>query len=121
MKKSIVAALSLTVLALTAGIASAAEAANSWTGEVVDMACYLSHGAKGAAHADCAKKCLKNGEPMGLLTSDGDLYLFAADHKDGAPFEALKEMAGGQAKVTGEMAEKSGTKMITVTAAAAVK
>src|SRR5512141_512297 len=30
------------------------------TGEVLDMACYLDHGAHGADHASCAKKCISS-------------------------------------------------------------
>ena len=28
-------------------------------GEVLDMACYLDHGAKGEKHKGCAEKCIK--------------------------------------------------------------
>ncbi len=45
------------------------------TGEIVDLACYLDHGARGMKHQQCALTCLKNGEPMGLLTSEGKVYL----------------------------------------------
>lgn len=82
---------------------------------MVDLACYVSQGAKGADHAGCAKSCVKNGQPMGLLTDDGILVLLAADHRDGEPYEALKDMAGGNAQVTGKLAEKDGMKVVTVT------
>ena len=52
---------------------------------------------------------------MGLLTDDGTLVLLAADHKDGAPFEKLKDLAGEMAEVTGKLAEKDGMKIVTVT------
>lgn len=90
-----------------------------WKGEVVDMACYLSHDAKGPDHAECAKRCVKNGQPMGLLTEDGKVFLLAADHKDGSAFEALKDLAGSDAEVTGMLSDSSGIKMITVTASKA--
>jgi hypothetical protein len=121
MKKTTVVALTVLVLALVvSGIALAADAKAapapaSWKGEIVDIACYSGHGAKGAGHGDCAKKCAKAGQPMGLMTGDGDLYLLAADHSDGKAFEAAKDMAGSEAEVTGTMAEKSGIKVITVT------
>ncbi len=104
------------VVAAALGLAlSAGAEANSWTGEVLDLACYVGNGAKGADHAGCAKSCVKNGQPMGLLTDDGTVVLLAADHKDGAPYEALKDLAGEQAQVTGSLAEKDGMKVVTVT------
>ena len=87
----------------------------TWTGEVVDLACYVGMGARGPDHAGCAKSCVKNGQPMGLLTDDGTLVLLAMDHKDGAPYEALKELAGSKAQVSGTLAEKDGMKVVTVT------
>ncbi len=81
----------------------------------MDLACYVAQGAKGADHAGCAKACVKGGQPMGLLTGDGTLVLLAADHNDGAPYEALKELAGSQAAVSGTLAERDGMKVVTVT------
>src|SRR5262249_41204485 len=42
----------------------------SITGEVVDMGCWLGHAARGEKHVSCAQKCLNQGMPMGLLTSN---------------------------------------------------
>ena len=91
-----------------------ADAAGPWKGEIVDVACYVPHGAKGAGHADCAKKCAKAGQPIGLLTDDGDLLLLLADHEDGKPFEAAKELAGSKAEVTGQLDTRDGMKAVTV-------
>lgn len=103
------------VLALvaTAPVVQAEEM--SWTGEVLDLACYVAKGAKGADHAGCAKACAKGGQPMGLLTEDGTVVLLAASHQDGAPYEALKDWAGSTVVVTGELVERDGVKMVTVT------
>lgn len=108
----------LALVALTVGIATVTHAKDTqtWTGEILDLACYVTHGATGPDHAGCAKTCVKNGQPMGLLTTDGTLVLLAADHKDGAPYEALKDHAGEQVEVTGTLDEKDGMKMVTVTA-----
>lgn len=104
-------------IALTATSFTAASAGDegSWKGEVVDLACYVAQGAQGADHAGCAKSCVKNGQPMGLLTDDGTLVLLAAHHRDGAPYDALKDLAGGMAEVSGSLAEKDGMKVVTVT------
>lgn len=112
----------LCLLTLLAGVGIAAVAAadsGTWTGEVVDIACYVANGdgAKGADHAKCAKGCVKGGQPMGLLTDDGTLVLLAADHKNGEPYESLKDLAGEKAEVTGSMAERAGVNVVTVTAA----
>ncbi|HHT9124201.1 MAG TPA: hypothetical protein ACFYD6_00105 [Candidatus Brocadiia bacterium] len=44
-------------------------------GEIVDMSCYLQLGKHGAKHKDCAQKCATHGEPIGLLTKNGDVYI----------------------------------------------
>ena len=93
----------------------AAAAATSWKGEIVDIACYVPHGAKGAGHADCAKKCAKMGQPLGLLTGDGDLLLLMANHDDTKPYESVKEMAGSNVEITGTSAERDGVTTVTVT------
>lgn len=96
-------------------VSQASEGADqTWTGEIVDLACYVAQGAQGADHAGCAKGCVKAGQPMGLLTDDGTLILLAANHKDGQPFEALKDLAGGKAEVVGSLAERDGMKIVTV-------
>jgi hypothetical protein len=91
----------------------------TWTGEVLDLACYVALGAHGADHSGCAKSCVKGGQPMGLLTGDGTVVLLAADHKNGEPYEALKDLAGAKAEVTGTLSERDGMKVVTVTAAKA--
>jgi hypothetical protein len=95
--------------------AKAASTTGSWKGEVVDIACYAAHGKNGAGHADCAKKCAQSGQPIGLLTSDGDMALLVADHADGKAFEAAKGLAGSNVEVTGKMDTKGEWKVITVT------
>ena len=83
-------------------------------GEILDLACYLPQGARGADHADCAKKCVKAGQPMALITEEGTVYVLYADHKDSAPFEKAMEHAGQTVKVTGSAAEMAGMKGLTV-------
>ena len=82
------------------------------TGEVVDMGCWLGHSARGADHISCATKCLNNGMPMGLLTSNGTLYLVTLDHDNADPYVSLKEMAGKNVSITGELLSRSGMKAI---------
>jgi hypothetical protein len=82
------------------------------TGEVVDMGCWLGHAARGEKHISCATKCLAQGMPMGLLTSNGTLYLITLDHENADPYNSLKDMAGKNATVTGELLSRSGMKAI---------
>ena len=85
------------------------------TGEVVDLGCYLGHAARGEKHVSCATKCLAQGMPMGLLTSNGTLYLVTLDHDDADPYNSLKDMAGKNVTVTGELLARSGMKAIEAT------
>jgi hypothetical protein len=87
----------------------------SITGEVVDMGCYLGHGARGEKHISCAAKCLNQGMPMGLLTSNETLYLVTLDHDNADPYNGLKDMAGKNVTVTGELLTRSGMKAIVAT------
>ena len=82
------------------------------TGEVVDMGCYLGHGAHGEKHISCATKCLSQGMPMGVLTSNGTLYLVTLDHDNADPYNSMKDMAGKQVTITGAMLTRNGMKAI---------
>lgn len=85
-------------------------------GEIVDLGCYLGHGAKGAEHKGCALKCIAGGMPMGLLTEDGQLYLLTMSHADADPFNAAKDLAAETVNVTGAVHESNGMLSLEVTA-----
>ena len=51
-------------------------------GEVVDFSCYLQLGKHGEAHRSCGQKCVANGQPIGLLTQDGTLYMLMPEEHD---------------------------------------
>ncbi|MFN3649019.1 MAG: hypothetical protein ACK47B_05505 [Armatimonadota bacterium] len=51
-------------------------------GEVVDISCYLQVGKHGEKHRDCGQKCVRNGQPAGLLLSDGTLYMLIDEEHD---------------------------------------
>jgi hypothetical protein len=44
-------------------------------GELVDISCYMQLGKTGEKHIDCGSKCVRNGQPAGILTSDKELYI----------------------------------------------
>src|SRR5436853_6492499 len=84
------------------------------SGEVLDMACYSAMGASGAGHKSCAADCIKGGSPMGLLTSDGKVYLLVENHDKKDAYAQAKTHAGEQITVTGTVAEKGGVQSLIV-------
>ncbi len=52
------------------------------TGEIIDLSCYLQLGKHGEKHVACGKKCLTNGQPIGLLASNGTVYMLMAEEHD---------------------------------------
>ena len=92
--------------------ASSLQAADTQTitGEVVDLMCYLDHGAKGDKHAACAKKCIESGGPVGILTADNQVYLVIGDHK---PLnEKLAPLAAKTITVKGKLASRDGLNLL---------
>ncbi len=82
------------------------------TGEVVDVVCYLDHGALGKGHAGCAKKCIQSGLPVAIKVGD-HLYLASlADHA--AANQKLAELAGQQVTVHGKIMERDGQHLIEI-------
>jgi hypothetical protein len=47
----------------------------SVVGEIIDLSCYLQVGKHGDKHKDCGQKCVRNGQPVGLLAEDGTVYM----------------------------------------------
>ena len=87
------AAVLAALVATLPGVASA----DSVTGEVVDLSCYLSHPhtSTGAVHRKCAETCAKKGLPMGVLSEDGTVVLLLEDH---ANPKAYKDAVGKAAE-----------------------
>ena len=88
----------------------------SWTGEVVDLDCYVANGSLGEGHAQCAKSCITSGKPIGLLTEKGDVILLVAGSKK----EVLAGLAGQKAEVKGKKSVRGGITMIVVSEASKV-
>lgn len=80
------------------------------TGEVIDMACYIDHGATGEKHADCAKKCITSGLPVGIKGDDGKTYMLIGEHK---PMNSeLVEYAAKKITVEGKVTSRDGINLI---------
>jgi len=86
-----------------------ADTAKEVTGEVVDMMCYLDHGAMGDKHAQCATTCVKGGGPVGIV-SNGKAYLVVGEHK---PInDQLADYCGKTITLKGKLAERGGIAML---------
>ena len=91
------------------------------TGEIVDFSCYLQIGKHGEKHRACAQKCFNNGQPIGLLTSDGSLYMLMEEEhdlrRDGQTDfrKAAVDHAGHIMEVTGTESSQAGFKALYVT------
>ena len=65
------------------------------------MNCNTTNGASGAGHKACAQACAKAGVPLGLLSSDGTMYV-PVSSKPGDPQNSkLMPFAESKVKVTG--------------------
>ncbi len=91
-------------------------------GEVVDVACYLAQGAKGEDHIACAKACAKAGGSLGILTSNGTLYvsLLPDDHKNG-PNHLLMDHIGHTVEAKGYVRAKGGVNGLMIKSVAMAK
>ncbi len=97
------------LLPLQAAAADQGAGTTTVKGEIVDLMCYLDHGAKGEKHQKCAEKCIKSGGPIGLL-SGNDLYLVVGDHEPAN--DKLASKAGQTVTLKGKVASRNGMKMI---------
>lgn len=108
------AALSLVAIPVPSHAAAAAKA-GSVTGEVIDSACYIKSGAKGADHIKCAQACADSGIPLAILEDGSNKVVWVASKKDmETPNAQLKPYAGKKVKVTGTWAERGGAKLLVV-------
>lgn len=103
----------LTVLAL-----GGTAAAESVTGEVVDLSCYLSHPhtSVGASHRKCAETCAKKGLPMGLLSEDGSVLLLLEDHANPKAYAEAIGKAAETITIDGTKVTQGGMQGIVVEA-----
>src|SRR5262249_61546062 len=87
---------------LLAGSALGARAADTFSGEVVDLSCYLHHPdtSHGASHKKCAETCAKKGLPMRLLTDDKQVYVVREGHQN--PHGCAKAIEAAATRITVE-------------------
>ncbi len=92
--------------------------ADTITGEVVDLSCYLPHPetSTGASHKKCAETCAKKGLPMGILTDDRQVFLLLEDHDNPKAYAAALEGAAKTVTVDGKKVVQGGVNGIVVEA-----
>ena len=89
-------------------------------GEIIDVSCYLQLGKHGAKHRDCAQKCMRNNQPIGLLLEDGEVVLLMEEEhhprRDAQTNlrEKLIEQAAEIVEVTGTRTEVGGQQALYV-------
>lgn len=97
--------------------------ATTVTGEVVDVSCYLQLGKRGEAHIPCGTKCINNGQPIGVVDAEGNLYIVMAEEhhprRDGQVElkTVLGPMLAKTVTLTGMMTEMKGYRALFVQAA----
>lgn len=92
----------------------------SVVGEIVDISCYVQLGKHGEKHRPCGQKCAQQGQPVGVLTRTGSLYLVMPEEHDprrdgGVDIKAVaSEHMGHIVKVEGTEAVVNGYRAIYV-------
>ena len=104
---------------VVAALGTPVRAADTVTGEVVDLACYLGHGdarekMRGPGHRKCADTCLKKGMPIGIVTDDKQVWLALEDHDNPKAYGELKNKAAETVTVEGNKVSFGGSQGIVV-------
>lgn len=112
----IASAFSIAALAIGGGFAQDSQTAKDVTGEIVDLNCYMDHGAHGEGHKACGVACAKAGNPVGIVTTDGKVYLLLAGdkHEPAAASAKLIEKMSETATVTGKVMKRGGMEAVIV-------
>lgn len=92
--------------------AKAAHKSKATKYEVVDVNCYMTKGAHGAKHKECAVKCISGGGELALLHS-GKLYV-PVDQDFHSAREQFASKAGEMVEVKGKKFSKGGVNYIQV-------
>jgi len=75
-------------------------------GEVIDLGCYLDNGQLGSGHANCARKCIEAGRPVGIRTKPGQIYVLISKRE--LLSAQLAPLAGKTVTVSGQYATRDG-------------
>jgi len=91
-------------------------------GLVRDIACPLQNkkSTSSSYSKECITTCLKAGSPLGILTSDGDVYVPVTQSMPDMGQNALKPFVGEHVKATGKVFLRNGTHAIEISEVHAV-
>ena len=85
-------------------------------GEVVDPACWIVNGAKGASHKECAIACARAGQVLAIVENKTQkLYMIATDKPGEDPNKGLIDYVGQTVLVKGRVYSRGGAMGIKVT------
>jgi len=110
----VILGLLATLLIGTAGFAQQNNQTKTIKGEVVDLWCYMDHAAHGQKHKACAVACAKMGNPIGIVDSEGDVYVAVGSELHQPDRDRLIEKMAQNVTVTGRVVSRGGLKMIYV-------
>ena len=108
---AILVGLAAPVLILAAGNAdSTAVGTGTVEGLVRDIACPLQNKKSTATSysKECITMCEKAGSPLGILTSDGSVYVPVTESMPDTGQNALKPFVGEHVQATGKVFERNG-------------
>lgn len=114
---SICATLAALALLLSASMFAFAEPKGDTVtlkGEVVDLWCYLEGGDHGAEHKKCAIECAKAGNPIGLVTEKGEVYVLMGIKDHQSAREILIDKMADTVTIEGTLVKKGGTQVVYV-------
>ncbi len=96
----------------------------TFRGEIVDYYCYIEKGLTGPAHRECGVRCVAGDVCMGLLTTDGDLYMISVNHLRAMdplsfkgipdPFNTCRGWIAETVDLTGYAMERKGQRILEI-------
>ena len=79
-------------------------------GEILDLTCYVDHGASGEKHSKCGAGCIGSGLPVGIKAENGTIYLVVGEHK---PLnQELAPFAGKVVTLRGKTVSRDGVNLL---------
>ncbi len=113
MRKLAIVGLALSLSAFFAGMALAADA--SVTGNLRDGFCFVTMGAQGPSHKQCAMACAKKGIPVALIQNGTKKMFVLLPPKDKQSLpDAVIDKMEEEVTITGKEYTKNGVTYLTV-------
>lgn len=113
MNKIVVAAAGFVLVMGLSGLAAAAE--KSVTGTLEDSFCYVTLGAHGASHKQCATGCAKKGIPVALVEKGTDkMYILLPPKNAESLPDSVTSKMEDEVTVSGDEYSKGGIEYLTV-------